>query len=591
MTAVHSAAMTDATSVALRTGRPPVAALASGLVCGALIAFVPSVDPLPYVASARPALTVRLVLVLIAVAVGMPVLVRLAWQGDRTARVAVAFTLWAALAALVSGSPLAWTGEFATGTGAVFVGAVAGCWAIGRALPRAAGSSIAVGFLAGAAVNAAVAVLQGVADLSGADLPLFHDRSTGLLGNPVFLGSACAAAMAFVRPVLRRLAPAGFLLVALLAAAVQMSGARAAFVLLVVVGGWAARGSGRRLGALVLIAVVVGSLVGGALQDNAGAAAAARVQDSGPGPRLQYWGAGVRAAIDRPVAGYGPGRWRAATSPYRTLEVVRAGGPDRLYADAHNLPVEYLVTTGLVGLALLLAWLALVVRDVWRPARPDAAVAAGTLLAVHMVEPQHVVLTPIMLLLAAVAGSRRDPGPSRWGVVATVLLGVLALVAGGRVLTGDLLYRRAELDFDLDRMQTASALLWPWPNPVSAESRIHAYQARTLKKTSELEAAVDAARRARVREPGNPIRTIAVASLLSQLGRHEAAAAEFARALQLDPWSKLALLGRATALEQLDRAAQGRACRAATDITRSDRVLQRDRSRCVSAPDAKRERP
>ena len=233
MTAVHFAAMTDATSVALRTGRPPVAALASGLVCGALIAFVPSVDPLPYVASARPALTVRLVLVLIAVAVGMPVLVRLAWQGDRTARVAVAFTLWAALAALVSGSPLAWTGEFASGTGAVFVGAVAGCWAIGRALPPAAGSSIAVGFLAGAAVNAAVAVLQGVADLSGADLPLFHDRSTGLLGNPVFLGAACAAAMAFVRPVLRRLAPAGFLLVALLAAAVQMSGARAAFVLLV----------------------------------------------------------------------------------------------------------------------------------------------------------------------------------------------------------------------------------------------------------------------------------------------------------------------------------------------------------------------
>lgn len=591
MTAVHFAAMTDATSVALRTGRPPVAALASGLVCGALIAFVPSVDPLPYVASARPALTVRLVLVLIAVAVGMPVLVRLAWQGDRTARVAVAFTLWAALAALVSGSPLAWTGEFASGTGAVFVGAVAGCWAIGRALPPAAGSSIAVGFLAGAAVNAAVAVLQGVADLSGADLPLFHDRSTGLLGNPVFLGAACAAAMAFVRPVLRRLAPAGFLLVALLAAAVQMSGARAAFVLLVVVGGWAALGSGRRLGAVLLIAIVVGSLVGGALQDNAGAAAAARVQDRGPGPRLQYWGAGVRAAIDRPVAGYGPGRWRAATAPHRTLEVVRAGDPDRLYADAHNLPVEYLVTTGLVGLALLLAWLALVARDVWRPARPDAAVAAGTLLAVHMVEPQHVVLTPIMLLLAAVAGSRRHLGRSRWGVVATVLLGVLALVAGGRVLTGDLLYRRAELDFDLDRMQTASALLWPWPNPVSAESRIHAFQARTEKDMSELDAAVDAARRARRLDQENPIRTVAVASLLSQTGRHELAAREFARALELDPWSNLALIGRAAELERLGLAVQGNACRAATDLTRADDLLERDRARCLNVQRAERERP
>jgi O-antigen ligase len=577
-----------AAELASRRDRSAAARWAFGAVFVSLVAFLPSSD---FWASARPALTLRMAIVLLALAAGLPLLVRLAFGGDRTARVVLAFVVWAAIAAAASGAPLAWTGEYGAGTGALFVVALGACWAIGRVLPSDGRPAVGVAVLAGAAVNAGFGVLQPVLHLSQTDRAFFDGRSTGLLGNPVFLGALCAAALAFVPAVLRRRPAAGLLLATLLAAATQLSGTRTALVVLVLVGGWAAVQCGRRLGIALAVAVVIGVFFGGALHDDATPTASARVEAGSAGPRVDYWHAGLRAVRSRPVAGYGPGRFRAATASHRTLAIVRKGGPDVLYADAHNLFMEYLVTTGVVGLALLLAWLVLAMKTLRRPVQPAAAVAAGALLAVHLLEPQHLILTPLMVLLAAVAGPRSDAGRSRPLVAATVLLGVVALAVGARVVSGDLLFHRARADFDLARMERASARLWPWPDPVSAEIRIHAYRAKTEKDAAELDTAVAAARRARRREPENPIRTLAVAQLLGQQAHPAAAAAEYARALMLDPWSKLALTGRAAELARLHRPVQGRACRQATELRRPDRQLEGDRARCLVRTNAERERP
>ena len=566
--------MTDAGRATRDEARSPATLPVFALVLVALVGFLPS--------SQRPALTVVIVVALVGTAVGLPLVVGPLRRGETTARLGVGFGLWCVVAAIVSGAPLAWTGEYQSATGAVFCLAVVGFWALGRGLPAAVVPMVGAGFLAGAAVNAAVAVLQRLVDLSAMDVYLFDDRSTGLLGNPVFLGAACATAVALLPLLARRTAAGAIAAAALLAAGTQMSGARNSIVVLAVAGLWSAWRCGRRRGAALLVALAIGLAAGSILQGNTETAGARLQSTTGVGPRLDNWGAGLGAAIDRPLTGVGPGRWRAATSPRRTLALARMG-PDRLYADAHDLPVEYLATTGFVGAGLLVAWLGAVALELRRGARPELAAAALALLAFHALEPQHVTLTPLMLLLAGAAVRRRpEPAPSRARTAVQAALVVLVLVVGARIVVGDLLFRSGELDFALDRTQQASRLLWPWPNSIVTEGRIHAYQARTEKDRTELLKALDAARRARRLEPENPLRSIAVASFLGQLGRDQDALPEFARALALNPWSRQAFTGRADSLVALGRDTQARACRTASQLTEHpDGALRAARRACL----------
>jgi tetratricopeptide (TPR) repeat protein len=287
---------------------------------------------------------------------------------------------------------------------------------------------------------------------------------------------------------------------------------------------------------------------------------------------VENWKEGVQAALDRPLTGYGPGRWRAATSSRRTLDVARQG-PDRLYADAHNLPIEYLATTGFVGAGLLVAWLTAVALGLRRSVRPELAAAALALLVAHALEPMHMTITPLMLLLAGAAGARPDPDapPGVVGLRAgQAVLVAAALLFSARTIVGDVTFRSGDLDFDLARMQRATSLLRPWPNPVTQESRIHAFRARTQKDRRELVAALASAREARRLEPENPLRSIAVAAFLGQLGRHDDAAREYGRALEHNPWSRQALGGRAEELRALDRVDQASRCTYATQLARHD---------------------
>src|SRR5262249_43185330 len=89
--------------------------------------------------------------------------------------------------------------------------------------------------IAGALVNAAVAVLQTAFDLDVLHLGLVDNRAPGVLGNPVHLGAITAASLAMLIPRLpgrpQRWAPA----IVLAAAAVQLSGSRAALAVLLIV--------------------------------------------------------------------------------------------------------------------------------------------------------------------------------------------------------------------------------------------------------------------------------------------------------------------------------------------------------------------
>src|SRR5205807_863220 len=166
---------------------------------------------------------------------------------------------------------------------------------------------------------------------------------------------------------------------------------------------------------------------------------------------------------------------------------------DRLYEDAHNIVVEYATTTGIVGVLLLLAWWVMAGIEAGRGGQAELVVAALALLVHHLFEPQELVLTPLMLLLAGAAAARIGVVIPRSVRVAQMLFGVIAVAVAGTMLVGDFTYRGADLDFNLTRAKRASALLWPWARPVTLQARIHLFRARAEKAPAELPLALPAA--------------------------------------------------------------------------------------------------
>ncbi len=150
-----------------------------------------------------------------------------------------------------------------------------------------------------------------------------------------------------------------------------------------------------------------------------------------------------RASLVRPVLGWGPengiSAFLATASPRQVGEAFGRGT-----ADAHNILVQLLVTTGFVGLAaFLLLWGGVLRRLRGSPPGLGWAVAGFAALAAHaFVEPMNVANTSLLFLLAGVAISWRRSGDptdgSRPGKVPRALVGaglvIACMVSAGMML-------------------------------------------------------------------------------------------------------------------------------------------------------------
>jgi O-antigen ligase/polysaccharide polymerase Wzy-like membrane protein len=325
----------------------------------------------------------------------------------------------------------------------------------------------------------------------------------------------------------------------------QVAGGRfgAALLAAAVAGAW--RAAGGRTAALLAVCLGAGLLLGtGLARQNGGVSVTSRASvaaASGVRPRLESWASARHAIAERPLLGHGPGRYRGATGEFRTLRLARDEGPDRLYADAHNLVVEYGVTTGLPGVALLLAFLALAIRRAgWR--MPLAGFAL-LVLAMHLVEPQNVGLTPLALLaLGAAAPLAAAPRPAVPIGVRGVAVGA-AVVLAGTVLLGTYHLEQARLDFRLADADDARRLLPPWPEVRNHTARIYAFRAKSLRDPALLAAARHWRWQVVVADPDDPAwwNDLAEAELNAALTRP--AARHFAEALRRNPWSVRAMNG------------------------------------------------
>jgi O-antigen ligase len=141
--------------------------------------------------------------------------------------------------------------------------------------------------------------------------------------------------------------------------------------------------------------------------------------------RVPVWRANIRAWTDHPVLGTGPATgWHGYLSEVTADEMRIAG---RGYGDAHNIAVELLATTGLVGIAAAVALGVVLFLRIGRP-EPEQAWAAGAAIAlgvVHLLQPLNLTLTPLLFLTAGLAVKDRG---ARVKLPSKLVAGVLALL-------------------------------------------------------------------------------------------------------------------------------------------------------------------
>lgn len=499
---------------------------------------------------------------------GLVVLARLVVDGSRGAMLAAGFLAAAALSTALADKPvLSLVGAANWGTGLLFVATLTAAWALGASAGERRRRQLVVAIIAAAVANAAVAWLQvrGLAPQAMTDLrPGIAGRAGGLTGNPVQLGALAAGALWLLGRRLGRERASWWWLAAvvLVAGAAHISGGRAPAALAVVAALASLPGAGVARGAALVVAIAAGAVAAPAGADDVvlGSARAAETAIARSDTRFAVWRISGGAVLDRPLVGWGPGRFEAATTPRYDVTIARSG---TTFKDAHNWVVEYAVTTGLVGVALLLAWLA---SAAWTARGPlvGFAVIVG---ASSLVEPLHAALTPLALLALGGAGPTRSHGNGnggplgrRWGAVAVVALAA-GVVTAALLLAGQVFLKQGQLRDSPRQVQRALALSPPWPEvaAVAASVEVPAGQAGDeshRRKTLEL------ARRATRRDPADPAPWAELGLIELAWGSDSRAAVAFRRSLERNPWGVDALRGSVTlAGRQGDHAALAASCR------------------------------
>ena len=436
---------------------------------------------------------------------------------------AAAFLAVSALSTLFADVPiLSVFGSYAWGNGLLFVAALVAFWALGRMLGSRARELLVIVLLFGALVNAGWAWLQMSVDLGESVFRPYLGRAPGLMGNPVQLGALCAAAMWLAAGKTRsRLVP-WLIALAVLAGAVQLSGSRIALVAGIGAVVFAASRAGLRRGCLIGGAVALG-IVLSMLVPAPGGSSTQRVTGAtsqGLGPRVALWESAAHGLTDRPLIGFGPGRFYVAATPHTSLTTARYTGGDTLYADAHNFVVEFATTTGLLGLIALGGFLIVAGRRARGPLVGFTIVVAITML----LQPQYVGLTPLVLLALGASGPRLrlfpasgvdaerpvDRGTGRMGagrVILVVLCGATALVGGVvgyRAIAGDAAFERAVTERSPAQVDRADRLFPAWPDVPAQRASIYATR-RFLTGERRYEAlAARSGREAVERDPSDP---------------------------------------------------------------------------------------
>ena len=490
--------------------------------------------------SDSPGWTGRYSLLAVEAAVGLPIALSLLRTARRRPAIAaLAFLAVAALSTALSDNlAMSFWGNEYWGTGLLFVAAMVGIWAIGVAGEVRGADSVAGALVVGALLNALVALLQVFLDLSRFGADTYQDQSTGFFGQPAHLGAFLLGGMWLVsnRAVTgRRAMMVGLVLVA---SGLEVTGERGPLLLSAfVVVGVTLRHRIRAkamVAALVAIGLLIGALLGsfGSSQRTATDRLGSELNEN---PRVENYVSAVNAFADRPVLGWGPGRYLAGTAPHKSEALAKANGQS-YFLDAHDWPLHWLVTTGVLGFATLALWLTLAARGASGPLAGFALCIA----VVQLMQPIDVGATPLAMLAlggAAAIGTARSVVPAVARgilVVAGVSLGALISVGAWRAYEG--------IRTDPMEVFRAARLLPSWPDRSNNAARA-SLALETGSTQDRVDAAVHWARATVARDARDPRGWSESGYYLVIANQLDEAKRYFNNALALDPYSTPALTG------------------------------------------------
>ena len=142
-------------------------------------------------------------------------------------------------------------------------------------------------------------------------------------------------------------------------------------------------------------------------------------EDPWGGARPLLWRDSLRAGLARPVLGYGPETFTAVFPRFESRELARAY-PDFAHESPHNIFLDALVSEGIPGLLLLMAWCTFGLAAAWRirAKHPTISAALAGALAAGIVSQLFTVfiLPTAVIFFATVAlaeGLDSDAAPPR----------------------------------------------------------------------------------------------------------------------------------------------------------------------------------
>jgi O-antigen ligase len=492
-----------------------------------------------------PSFTPRFALLLLALPLGGWALAGLARRGDRAAVAAVAALGWTVVAGLTAPSPLlAVRGVVGNESSALIVAAALSTWALAR---RASSSVVDVApkvVLIALGVSGLVGLLQVVVSADTGTFALYDGRASGLTSNPVYFGALMVAGFAIAGhhadtwSATRLLAVTGAF-----AFAANLSGSRVALITSIVMALWLGvrRRSAGRAAVVPVASAVLGAVLAPIVQrlfERSGAAADRF--GAGGGGRTEVWRLGLDAALERPLTGWGFGRFHSAVQHGFSADLVRAYNftdTRQVWFDAHNVVVGLLVAVGVVGTLLfaIFGWCAA------RRARGPLATGAVAIALTWSLQPLALATLPIALVLVGLAVPRmatrdltvrRRRLTERRHQLGWVLVGAGAVAALGWVAF-DLRAERAASTQDARSMERLAGLLDGDPVLADAVAQLWIFSVAT---PGADEAALEWSARAIAAEPDSPRWRYSLAYRAFGLGDVAATRAPLDDALALQPW-------------------------------------------------------
>jgi len=239
---------------------------------------------------------------------------------------------------------------------------------------------------------------------------------------------------------------------------------------------------GRRSAVAILAIVAAAALF---YLSPAGAQLRARVhwalQEPAGGARFLLWRDSLRMAASRWPAGYGPETFIATFALHQSVDLARAY-PDFYHESPHNIVIDVLVSQGVAGPLLLLAFAGSGFAAAWSVRRNPAAVALAAGLAAMTISEQFACFTlptalayyaAVAMLVSIGIGAPLPPRPPgrRWPLLAAVVPCAAILVFFGvRLWMAESALAAARRDLDAGQIAGAADRYaeyerWRWPGP------------------------------------------------------------------------------------------------------------------------------